>query len=351
MRRLTLPLILGLAHGLGDGAAGYLLGGLPRQMALEQVALLVLVYNVLAFGGQPLAGMLADWLGRPRAIAAGGMLLLAAGLAVSDPTLAVLLAGLGSAAFHVGGGALALQATSGRAAGPGLFAAPGVVGLAFGGILAAAGYPASWLFAALLLCMAVAMLWLRPVIQPQQQNTPNIDQYEREPLFERHDLVMLGLLAAIALRSAVWSSLEFLVQGRYELLLSMALAAATGKLLGGLLADRLGWRRWAIGALLVAAPLLSLGSQYLPALLLGIALLQSVTPVALAALAQTLPRSPATAAGLGFGAAIALGGLPVAGGFGALIATPLLLVGLLLAAALALWRSLSIADRPIADSR
>ena len=43
MRRLTLPLVLGLAHGVADGAAGMLLGSLPHSMALEQVALLVLL--------------------------------------------------------------------------------------------------------------------------------------------------------------------------------------------------------------------------------------------------------------------------------------------------------------------
>ena len=60
MRRLILPLTLGLAHGVADGAPGMLLGTLPRAMALSQVALLVLLYNALAFGAQPLVGLLAD---------------------------------------------------------------------------------------------------------------------------------------------------------------------------------------------------------------------------------------------------------------------------------------------------
>src|SRR5512138_2391302 len=145
MRKLALPLVLGLAHGAADGAAGMLLGSLPRGMALGQVALLVLLYNALAFGAQPLVGLAADRAGRPRAaLLAGllaGLLLLGAALLAfeAQPRLAVALAGLGSAAFHVGGGALALCATRGRAAGPGLFAAPGVAGLALGGWLAISG--------------------------------------------------------------------------------------------------------------------------------------------------------------------------------------------------------------------
>src|SRR5262245_43874184 len=159
MRRLTLPLALGLAHGVADGAAGLLLGGLPGSMPLEQVALLVLLYNALAFGGQPVVGLLADRAGRPRAAALVGLLLLAGALlaGIGQPQAAVALAGLGSAAFHVGGGALALCATKGRASGPGLFAAPGVVGLAAGGALAAAGYTAIWPFLLPLLALAVAI--------------------------------------------------------------------------------------------------------------------------------------------------------------------------------------------------
>src|SRR5262245_205869 len=146
MRRLTLPLMLGLAHGVADGAAGLLLGGLAHTMSLERVALLVLLYNALAFGGQPIAGLIADRLGRPRAAAVAGLLLLSAALLLGQrqPQLAVALAGMGSATFHVGGGALALCATRGRAAGPGLFAAPGVVGLAACGALAAGGYLLVW---------------------------------------------------------------------------------------------------------------------------------------------------------------------------------------------------------------
>jgi FSR family fosmidomycin resistance protein-like MFS transporter len=353
MRKLTLPLILGVAHGVADGAAGMLLGSLPRGMALGQVALLVLLYNALAFGAQPLVGLAADRAGRPRAAALAGLLLLGAALLAfeSQPRLAVALAGLGSAAFHVGGGALALCATRGRAAGPGLFAAPGVIGLAAGGALAAGGYLLVW---PLLLVLAVLMLAILeldvPALpyshqtkdqRPKTSDTGHLSSLVLRPStaveFEGHDLVMLALLAAIALRSAVWSSLEFLLAGRYELLLAMALAAALGKIAGGLLADWIGWRQWAFGSLALAAPLLALGGQSMPALLAGVALLQSATPVALAASARLLPRRPATAAGLALGLAIAVGGLPSLGGLSPAIGAPPAMVSLLVAAALALW--------------
>ena len=362
MRRLTFPLALGLAHGVADGAAGLLLGGLPGSIPLEQVALLVLLYNLLAFGGQPVVGLLADRTGRPRAAALVGLLLLAGALlaGTGQPQVAVALAGLGSAAFHVGGGALALCATKGRASGPGLFAAPGVVGLAAGGALAAAGYTAIWPFLLPLLALAVAITAIELPEIPYRRTTnderptTNGEQAEAGPPsivhrpspiveFEGHDLVMLALLAAIALRSAVWSAMQYMFDGRYDLLLLMAVAAAAGKILGGALADRIGWRRWVVGALLLAAPLLALGARSMPLLLLGVALLQSATPVGLALSARLLPHRPATAAGLALGLAIAIGGFPALAGFGPAFATPPLLVGVLTAAALALWWALRAA--------
>jgi FSR family fosmidomycin resistance protein-like MFS transporter len=149
---------------------------------------------------------------------------------------------------------------------------------------------------------------------------------------------MIVLLAAIALRSVVWNALDLLFQGRYETLLALACAAALGKLLGGVLADRLGWRRYTVSALMLAAPLLALGN---PALLLpGVALLQSATPAALAALARQLPRAPATAAGLGLGLAIAIGGLPILGGLGPPLASPAGALALCLCAAGAMFVAL-----------
>lgn len=345
MRRLRLPIILGLAHGVADGAAGLLLGGLPRALPTAQVALLVLLYNLLAFGGQPLAGILADQSRRPRAVALAGLLLLCAALAASgsDLRLAVALAGLGSAAFHVGGGALALCATNGRASGPGLFAAPGVVGLAAGGALAASGFGASWAPIVPLLALGAAMAAQPLPALPYAANGPGQTQDTRrapEPLFEGHDLVMLALLVGIALRSAVWTSLQFLFEGRIELLLALAVAAAAGKIIGGALADRVGWRRWTIGALALAAPLLALGGQELLLLLPGVALLQSTTPVLLAASARALPRAPATAAGLALGLAIMIGGIPAGSGLAPAMNAPPILAAILSAALLAVWWAL-----------
>ena len=331
---LTL-LLLGAAHGLSDGAAGYLVGEIGGRESATRVALLVLLYNGLAFATQPFLGAVVDHFRRPRVALVAGLALMGVALFLrAEPLAAILCAGVASSLLHIGGGAMALDATPGRAVGPALFAAPGVLGLAAGGALGIAGVPMMVPLAALLALVAVALFALPTVARP---TSPARDA----PLLEDHDLIMMLLLGAIALRSALWSAIEGVMAGDTRLLLALAGAAMVGKLLGGPLADRFGWRRWTLGALSLSSILLTLGRGSLVALLVGVALLQSVTPVAIAAVARVNPGRPATSAGLALGLAIAIGGFAIMEGAGPILTSaPALAVAVIaIALTVALRRS------------
>jgi MFS transporter, FSR family, fosmidomycin resistance protein len=303
-----LPLVLGIAHGISDGAAGLLLGSLATNSPATQLTLLVLLYNALAFGSQPLLGYFADNLRSPRLFATGGMALMAASLisrGIGFGEIAVLMAGVGSGAFHVGAGALTLRSCGGRSDAAGLFAAPGVIGLAIGGALAVSGYY-------LYLPFLIALLALLLVIQawPSPPRPVSISNQAKEPIFESHDWIMIGLLTAVALRSLLWTGFQLASTGQITALIALGVAAGIGKIIGGFAAERLGYRRWTMLSLLVAAPLLAFAGKKLALLLPGVALLQSSIPCSIAAMARLLPARPATATGLVLGLAVALGGLP-----------------------------------------
>jgi FSR family fosmidomycin resistance protein-like MFS transporter len=339
---LSLPALLGLAHGVSDGAAGLLLGSLTARLPLPQVGALVMLYNVLAFACQPLFGFVADKLGQSRLFAAVGLALVALGMvmAPAHTVVAVVLAGIGSGMFHVGGGALALTASQGRADGAGVFASPGVLGLAIGGGLAAAGHTPFGIFALALLVLMGYVLRFSSPPQRGQSSSRSLPIHARVAdagvEIDNHDMIMIALLAGIALRSAVWTTFEQLMHGRADVLLMVGVAAFAGKLAGGFLADRIGWRTWTLGALIGAAGLLTFATNNIVALLLGVTLLQSATPAALAATARLLPRYPATAAGLALGLAIGIGGLPAYSGVAIQIAPHWVALGGACAAALAL---------------
>jgi len=341
-RPLPLVMVLGAAHAVSDGAAGLLIGHFTTQTPAIEAGVLVLIYNVLAFAAQPPIGLLLDRMRRLREAVFASLGLMALALSMANqPMLAVTLAGLASAIFHVGGGTLALGATPDRATGPGVFAAPGVIGLACGGALAGTGHFNPEIFLALLAIIGLGFgVMSRSLLMARSQ--------PKTPVFEDHELLIVAILATIAIRSALWSAFDGMLTGSLFLVLA-ALAAGTGKLIGGALADRLGWRRWTIGSLAIAAPLLMIGPSSGVAFLIGLALLQSATPVTLAAIAQLLPDRPGLASGLSLGLAIVVGGLFVFSGFGPYITSPLITFGLIVVSGGLVWWALR--QKPMVGER
>lgn len=301
-------MLLGIGHGFSDASAGYLIGSLTHQANLSQIGGAVLLYHFLAFGGQLPAGMWLDQIGRYKTalLLSLGVMAIALGLVGTNVWVFTSLAGISSAFFHVAGGGTTLQHLPKQASFIGIFSAFGVMGLALGGWAAAM----SWVWAqyVLMVGLGTIMLFLFWTKFPslQRKNTPIL----ATPRLDTHDYLMILLLLAIAMRSAVWNFVQLLYAQQYEWLLYMALAAMVGKLIGGWLSDRIGWRLYTLVALTVAIPALSWGYRKLFWLMLGTGLLQSVTPVSVIALQRFFPNSPATVSGIAFGFAIVLGAVP-----------------------------------------
>jgi predicted MFS family arabinose efflux permease len=127
------------------------------------------------------------------------------------------------------------------------------------------------------------------------------------------------------------------------MLLAIAAAACVGKVLGGFVSDRVGWRRTSTLALLVAAPLLGPLLDSPLAAVAGTLLLQSTMAVTLKATHLLIPDRPALAFGLPCLAILAgalLGKAPLP----ALTTAPGVAATLLASAAL-VWLGLRLLDR------
>lgn len=304
MKRLTLPTLLGLAHGASDAAAGFLIARILLTGDADG-GVLIMIYNALAFGLQPLTGLMLDQLHFAKRGAALSLLLCAVGMALSAANLrlAILCTGIGSAFFHPGAGGIAIANTPDRASGPGVFAAFGVVGLAFGthsAILDSSIVTVGWM--TVLIVCAIA-IWLMPEVQSSVHGPAAVNVTP--------DAWTIMLLGGLALRSFVWVASKSGVSDMTVAALWVACFAGAGKLLGGFLADQFGWLRWTVSALFISIPLLAFSSSGLPFLLAGVFLLQSATAPTLAWLGQRLSGSPSLAAGIGLGLAVIVGGLPV----------------------------------------
>jgi MFS transporter, FSR family, fosmidomycin resistance protein len=301
---------LGLAHGIADAAAGLLIIRLAMSPSVG-AGLAIFIYQLVAFGTQPIVGLMID---RHRSARMGVILALlatAVGLLARSisPSLTILLAGLGAAAFHVSAGSI-VATESHRSIMPfGWFAAPGVVGLALGTTLALNTPTDSDIIFALV-AIAIVLNFLLPTQSnfDLQHRNPEFSSKLAIPFAGREGIGLL-LLGAISVRSLVWNLVDAVHQGDRDSLLYLALAAGAGKIAGGIFADRFGWRQWGTIALFCAAVCLNFGDRQFGFLLLGVALLQSVTPIALAATITLCPGLPATGSGLALGLAIALGGI------------------------------------------
>lgn len=304
MPRLALPTLLGLAHGVSDAAAGFLIVQV-LQLSVDNGVWLILLYNGLAFGLQPLAGLILDRLGQYQRGAAVGLFLTAAGFIVIRPSLplGMLLVGLGSAFLHAGGGAVSITSTPGRASGPGIFASFGVMGLALGAQLGFYSSAITTTGFVISLSVLAILIWFSFIVFPD--NSPG-----KQSNASTTEIFVLGLILAVALRSFVWTGFQADVPGYTQLALYMALAAGAGKLLGGFLSDRFGWRNWALSALLLSTFFLVAYENSILILILGVFLLQSLTPLSLAAMGRFLPSAPGLAASLVLGLSLLIGGIP-----------------------------------------
>jgi FSR family fosmidomycin resistance protein-like MFS transporter len=292
-RSSALLLIYSTAHFVVDAccAATVFATVAPSELSAGRIAALFLVYNSLAFGLESPFGLVVDALQKPRLAAILGCLLCASAfLLTSMPAVTAIVAGIGNALFHVGGGSICLQATPQRATGPGFFVAPGSAGLLFGSVLGRQGLGMSLFLIpiALVVCWGMACTAVPSVIR--STGTPKT--------VGRIDLVVALLLLPIVVRTMLESIVHFPWATQPGLLIGLTAALVLGKAIGGMLGDRWGWMQVGIGSLLVSLPFLVCAPVNHLAALPGVFFLSVSTSITLAAIAEVLPGRPAFAFGM-----------------------------------------------------
>jgi FSR family fosmidomycin resistance protein-like MFS transporter len=331
--RFALLVLLASSHGVNDFIAGALLGGnLPAATFSGRLPWLV-VYAALAFAGQLPAAWVLERSPRPERWLGGSLILMiaAAGASRFSVGAAILLSGFASAICHVAGGVLAIALPRGERA-LGWFSAPGILGLTLGGFFAQAG--ADLFLPALLLPALLLIAWLGarhcwPVVAPRDRANPG-------PAVDAHDGLMLLLLLALTLRSALWDLVQLVGRPDPYVLFAVAASAAAGKVLGGWLYSRWQSPRQISVTLIVSCLLLDFARGHIVGLCAGVALLQSTIPASILHLHRTFGTTPARAVAYGLGATVAVGGLvaPIAPSL------PMLAVAVATAGLLIFWRSL-----------
>ena len=341
MRKLSIALAC-LSHTIVDGSQNILPVVFPLlvdrlHLSYGQVGMAAALLNVSSSVIQPGFGWISDrrptrWF-MPVGIAWTGLFLSVVGLVPSYPTLllVLLLAGLGTAAFHpIASIAVAHASGNRRGFGMSFFSAGGNLGFAIGPVMAAwlmtwLGLPGTLLVILPSLLMAAAMHVWRGEFASSARADGTREHQARGPIPWG---LLSRLCAIITLRSWAYSGLVVFIplllheRGVSLLLAGRALFVflffgALGGMLGGYLSDRIG-RQQVIVASLVGFPLF-MAVAMLPSgplswsflAIAGISLLASFSVTVVFA-QELLPQHLGVASGLTLGLSFGAGGVGVA---------------------------------------
>ncbi|MBN2714515.1 MAG: hypothetical protein JXX14_01595 [Deltaproteobacteria bacterium] len=253
----------------------------------------IVFYDVLAFAGQSIIGWFSDRKATYHSVALAGIVMVLASVPLLSvlPVAALVLTGVGNAFYHVGAGALSLNVEKGRARVPGLFVAPGAIGLGVGTLLGKSGQYYPLLFIA---ALVIAFFFVA------QTSVPDIRRPEKKLLLAvPHPVwVVFALLVSIAIRALVGFGGGTGCKKTMTLKLALMTVAFLGKGIGGVLSDRIGWIRCSVGALLISAPLIAFGGTAPVSLTVGLFFFQMTMPVTLVAVNEVMPGRSGLAFGL-----------------------------------------------------
>ena len=318
--------------------------GESGQDSLEFVALSILLHDIVAFTLQLPVGIVLDKLDKNSYAALLSYALVGAGVLISlFPVallewLAVLLLAVGNALFHSAGGLIVLNISQKHAGPSGIFIATGAIGV-FLGTQSAQMERLQIAFSLLVLLFLCALITL--VVQKVNKKYWNVHNVAFDiPKFSSNTLLAIALLTlVVALRSYAGMVMAFPWKSQMLLLVLSILGVFAGKALGGMVADRIGFRTTAIFSLIAAATLFA-PSWEVPVMgLLGVFFFNFTMSITLASLANILPNAKGTAFGLA-SFSLAVGALPALLGFR--VEHPVMLSVISLVSALALGVGLTL---------
>ena len=324
--------------------------GESGQGSMEVVALSILLYDIVAFTLQLPIGIALDQLDKNSYAALLSYALVGAGVILSLVPIAllewpaILLLAIGNALFHSAGGLSVLNISQKHAGPSGIFIATGAIGVFLGTQSAQMGrlQIAFSLLVLLFLCVLITL-----VVQKVNKKYWNVYNVSFDiPRLSSNTLLAIALLSlVVALRSYVGMVMAFPWKSEMLLLVLSILGVFAGKALGGVVADRIGFRTTAIFSLITAATLF-VPSWEIPVMgLLGIFFFNFTMSITLASLANILPNAKGTAFGLA-SFSLAVGALPALAGFR--IEHPVMLSGISLVSALALGVGLTLVKDSVA---
>ena len=278
--------VYSLAHFCVDFGCAYFI--YSRFLNPWQWTLCLVLYNFCAFAMQAPLGLLGDRFNRNAVYAAAGCVIVALSAFLSKyAVLACIIAGLGNALFHLGGGIDTLNESGEKCGKLGVFVSPGAFGIFFGTRLGRAkALNMYWVIGGLALAAVLILLSAaRKNLLRRSGNVPVSFEGINAPGVIP---AALCFFLVVCLRSFAGSSMAFPWKSVGQWAVINTCAVVFGKTAGGFLADRFGAVRSTWVTLGAAALLFLFSDHPLPGVL-AVFLFNMTMPVTLGALGRMLP--------------------------------------------------------------
>ena len=313
--------IYSIIHFVVDLSCAILVFGVlsPKIDSIATGFMAILLYDFFAFAIQFPIGVIADKINKNGIISAIGCFIVIVAYGFSRYALpACIIAGIGNALFHVGGGIDVLNISDKKATLPGIFVSTGAMGVFLGSRLEKVGISKYYIVIISLLLSIIVLLWLFNKIKDNVKNELVII-----PKLDKNKLTaVLCLIITVAIRSYVGLILVFDWKNTFILAFISTLAVVFGKMLGGIIGDRIGFIPISFISLGVASVLFLFSFNSSIIGVLAILLFNMTMPITLTAIANILPNNKGMAFGL-LSFSLFLGLIPVLFGNSAFLFNPI----------------------------
>lgn len=312
--------IYSVIHFVVDLACAILVSNFVTQKMGQGTDLFIaiLIYNFFAFAMQLPIGIIADKINKNAICSAIGCLLVAIAFGFANVgIIACLIAGIGNAMFHVGGGIDVLNISNKKATLSGIFVSTGAMGIFLGGKSASIGFNKYYIVIIILLLSAIALFWLYKQIKSKVKNEKVII-----PKVNNNEIIAIScLIFTVIVRGYVGLILSFEWKSNFILALISIFAVVFGKMLGGIIGDKIGFMKISLISLIVSAFLFIFAFNNSVIGILAILFFNMTMPITLTALSNILFNNKGMAFGL-LTVALFIGAVPVFFGYKGVIFNP-----------------------------
>lgn len=315
MKKFSIVGIYSIIHCIIDMSCAMLIAGIltPSMTSTNSLIIAIILYNLFAFAFQLPFGILADKINKNAIFSVIGCLFIIIAYFISSFAMfSCIIAGIGNALFHIGGGIDVLNISEKKATLPGIYVATGAIGLYIGSKVTYLGFNRFYIIVVLLTISIIALLWLYK--QVKQKYKINNEEPKFENISNNKEIVMYCLLITICIRGYLGLILNFEWKSNFVIGLVCITAVVLGKILGGILGDKFGWRKVSTLSLIISAILFIFAFDNSICGVLAILLFNMTMPITLTALSNLFNNNKGMAFGLTT-LALFIGAIPVLLGY------------------------------------